>query len=541
MPDATNCHSVTRKKVRRKRSQRRLLIEGLEARRLLAASLKLTTDKLEYLPDEIVSITAEEFDPGSTISIQVVRSDSSQSLGPQYEPIEVTDGSPTDTDSAADGRIQVQWYVGYEDADSTFTVNATHATSGEVASNVFATSHVPPWTPQITVLSDKRDYQPGETAVFTASGFPIGEAVEFQVSHIDATPNTGLGHVPWVVTDGSEDDLDGVADGSVQTTWLVNEDDSVGSVFVVTAKGLTSGRAGAAQFLDSYWTLLIDENVPGGQLSSDWENNPGVDYERHSLLIGWEGPVSTWHNLRSHSIANTSSSDWTNFQDYFSQGAMFHGSFRLRYDASESDPQWGWSEGYDDWFIDNIALHGLYNQYAPSVSVTGSSGTYYDAVTPYISWSASDADGNLSTVNSTVENPATGSTTTWASHSGTFNPSDFGEYTLTVTATDSRGRQTTKTRSINWQDDDTTPPTITLTPAEGTQVASADQRFDWTVFDASDSTSNVLITKNGDPIYTQNYGGNVAAESFDFNEYGLGTYQSVLARWQTCIHRGANW
>src|SRR5687768_14023353 len=57
------------------------------------------------------------------------------------------------------------------------------------------------------VYTDQVDYTPGQTAHIFASGFAVGEAVQFQVLHIDGTPNTGNGHSPWSVVDGSADDL----------------------------------------------------------------------------------------------------------------------------------------------------------------------------------------------------------------------------------------------------------------------------------------------------------------------------------------------
>src|SRR6266542_1138525 len=88
-----------------------------------------------------------------------------------------------------------------------------------------------------TVTTDKGDYPPGDTAYITASGFQAGETVQFQVLHADGTPSTGEDHQPWYVADGSADDLDGVVDGNIQTTWHVCEDDCVGSTLELTAIG----------------------------------------------------------------------------------------------------------------------------------------------------------------------------------------------------------------------------------------------------------------------------------------------------------------
>ena len=101
-----------------------------------------------------------------------------------------------------------------------------------------------------TVATDQQDYAPGDVAQICGRGFAVGETVELQVLHTDATPNTGDGHTPWQVTDGSPDDLDGQLDGNIQTTWYVNPDDSLGSTFQLTARGLTSQETATTTFTD---------------------------------------------------------------------------------------------------------------------------------------------------------------------------------------------------------------------------------------------------------------------------------------------------
>ena len=62
------------------------------------------------------------------------------------------------------------------------------------------------------VTTDLPDYAPARDGLHLGSGFQPGETVEFQVVHTDGTPNTGGGHLPWAVQDGSAADLDGVVD-----------------------------------------------------------------------------------------------------------------------------------------------------------------------------------------------------------------------------------------------------------------------------------------------------------------------------------------
>ena len=110
------------------------------------------------------------------------------------------------------------------------------------------------------VVTDQADYAPGEMAYIVASNFAIGETVQFQVLHIDGTPNTGHGHEPWQVTDGVsgdfdgdgilDGDVDGIADGNIKSTWYVHPDDSAGSTFELSAVGLISGEAAQHIFTD---------------------------------------------------------------------------------------------------------------------------------------------------------------------------------------------------------------------------------------------------------------------------------------------------
>ncbi|MFI8610216.1 DUF5801 repeats-in-toxin domain-containing protein [Pseudomonas sp. NPDC077649] len=100
-----------------------------------------------------------------------------------------------------------------------------------------------------SVGSDLADYAPGSTAILTASGFPVGSLLQFEVDHaIDpgadglwGTPDdvldsgSGAGHEPWLVTDGGAGDLDGLVNGSVTTSWYVNPDDSLGATFLLSA------------------------------------------------------------------------------------------------------------------------------------------------------------------------------------------------------------------------------------------------------------------------------------------------------------------
>ncbi|BAZ29862.1 hypothetical protein NIES4074_23090 [Cylindrospermum sp. NIES-4074] len=137
-----------------------------------------------------------------------------------------------------------------------------------------------------TVKTNKEDYQPGETAYITASGFTPGESVELQVLHLDSGADgvfgttddvtidtSGDGHKPWRVKDGGKYDLDGEVNGSVLTTWYVNPDDSANATFQLTATGLRSGTVATDIFTDS--VTLLDLTNPSAQSSGSLQDASG--------------------------------------------------------------------------------------------------------------------------------------------------------------------------------------------------------------------------------------------------------------------------
>gem|GEM_PF-5986036 len=131
-------------------------------------------------------------------------------------------------------------------------------------------------TENAVVTTDKGDYSPGETAFILGTGFAVGETIELQVLHTDGRDNSRLEHQPWQITDGISSfddagniiggDLDGVADGNIETGWFVDPFDSLNSKFELTALGLDSGTLATTNFTDSYiisGTVFNDYNSDG--------------------------------------------------------------------------------------------------------------------------------------------------------------------------------------------------------------------------------------------------------------------------------------
>src|SRR5437762_5130010 len=90
-----------------------------------------------------------------------------------------------------------------------------------------------------TVLTDQPDYAPGTTATITASGFGIGDTIDFQITVIDAATGATLWSGPeWTAVEGSD------ANGSGFLTTLFQVTSAYGDTTIqLTATDLTVGSA----------------------------------------------------------------------------------------------------------------------------------------------------------------------------------------------------------------------------------------------------------------------------------------------------------
>jgi hypothetical protein len=135
-----------------------------------------------------------------------------------------------------------------------------------------STSAVMPSEPE--VRTTKSDYTPGETAIILGSGFGPTEDVSLQVVHTSGGAEGGAGHEPWTVKAD--------ANGDFESSWYVDPFDSLGSTFLLTATGLTSGLKAAWTFTDANESANLDQcaNDPAPSPSSngcsasanDWVN-----------------------------------------------------------------------------------------------------------------------------------------------------------------------------------------------------------------------------------------------------------------------------
>ncbi len=143
-------------------------------------------------------------------------------------------------------------------------------------------------TTQPTVTTSFADYAPGETAGITASGFEAGVTIEFQVLHVSGAGPDGIlgtlddeleasdgdGHDIWSVTDGGAGDLDGIANGVIQTSWYVNPDDSLDATFLLSAIG-SNGQIATNTFTDAAGSVskVYQHWADGDSIAADWNNN----------------------------------------------------------------------------------------------------------------------------------------------------------------------------------------------------------------------------------------------------------------------------
>src|SRR6476646_3066177 len=96
-------------------------------------------------------------------------------------------------------------------------------------------------------------------------------------------------------------DLDGMVNGSIQTSWYVNPDDSAGATFLLTATGLTTGQTAQTTFTDTAPAVKlgafanISNLYTGGNLSSSqaaYSEGQSVAY-RYAAANAEEGATIT--------------------------------------------------------------------------------------------------------------------------------------------------------------------------------------------------------------------------------------------------------
>ena len=252
----------------------------------------VSTDKTGYLAGETISISGTGFTADEPVTLQVTHAGSVAHADLSHDTFTAI--------ANASGAISATWTLGAgpsEDlAGTSFVLTASRVPSGALAPVAFN---------RIAVVETTRfDYQPGETAEIIGAGFRPGERVTVQVVHSNAL-NSGNGHAPFDVTADEN--------GRVTTPWFVDPDDSLDSIFRLTARGAESGLVATSTFTD----LLIvteddlgpDDPTSGAQTDlSQMSSDPGVPAGAVGITWNWDDTARTGGNsVDACALVDTSS------------------------------------------------------------------------------------------------------------------------------------------------------------------------------------------------------------------------------------------
>src|SRR5438045_5403097 len=127
--------------------------------------------------------------------------------------------SEIDFRSGISGGLIMATMYAYDSTSNTYTLSDT---------GTFTINEAGAYVQPFSVSTDLPDYAPGSTATFTAN-VGVGDTVTFDVTDVAGTAVSGT-NVPWTITDGGLGDLDGAANGVIQTTWAVGQD-ALGEAF----------------------------------------------------------------------------------------------------------------------------------------------------------------------------------------------------------------------------------------------------------------------------------------------------------------------
>ena len=231
----------------------------------------LSTDKTGYLAGDAVSISGTGFTAGEVVTLLVTHASGAAEPDAGHDPIIVS------ADEA--GNLSATWTVGDDPAGHDFILSATRAVAPAVAPVRFM---------RIAVVStDKYDYRPGETAIITGAGFRNGEAVHIHVVHSTGR-NDGNGHEPFeTLADTS---------GRIGVGWFVDPDDSLGSIFRLTATGSESGLIATTTFTDVIITQ-VDDQGPDDEPGQKDLNQMSSELGSAALALTWNWDDTDFGNL----------------------------------------------------------------------------------------------------------------------------------------------------------------------------------------------------------------------------------------------------
>jgi predicted extracellular nuclease len=249
------------------------------------------TDRGEYVAGDTVAVTASGFSPFETVTLQIVHADGTAEAGMGHEVAAAAAGP--------DGTFSAVWSIRIADiTGADFLTRATGAVSGQVETA---------FTRVALIETDKIDYQPGETAVISGSGFAPLETVTLQVTQ--GGDVTHGGNLPFAATSDEQ--------GNLSATWFVDPVDSFGKKFLLTAEGGLSGAGASWTFWDAGSVSLAALDVAYTQ---DFNTLAITGTTNVALPLGWDISESGGGSRDNEQYAAGTGSD--NTGDTYSFGAV---------------------------------------------------------------------------------------------------------------------------------------------------------------------------------------------------------------------------
>ncbi len=234
----------------------------------------LVTDKSGYLAGERVVISGSGFSPNEVVILQVKHADGGAEPGMGHELAPLI--------ASSDGSFSATWSANaYDTAGNSFIVIA-QSLSGTISTSINRIA---------TVATNKTDYEPGEMAIISGTGFQPGEQVDLQVIHMNGLID-GLGHSHFhAISDGN---------GNINSFWYVDPDDSGGAILKLTATGEVSGLQAVTFFTDAPITILDDGGADDEPGQKDL-NSMTVDFAGlpMTLAVGWRWDDTAWSGNNS--------------------------------------------------------------------------------------------------------------------------------------------------------------------------------------------------------------------------------------------------
>lgn len=152
------------------------------------------------------------------------------------------------------------------------------------------------------VVSDKDDYSPGETALFSTTGFVPGELLDFSVA-VGGDDGAWVPDIAWT-------DIPADNSGNAEVDYVV-PDTWANKTLQLTVMGLTSGLTATTTFTDSVTTAIINSpttgspvhvTTAGGSFTANitYASGPGTTANVHFQIDGNDYTGNQYNNVAAN-------------------------------------------------------------------------------------------------------------------------------------------------------------------------------------------------------------------------------------------------